>query len=86
MEEIDSGSSLPKMIGEILTFTAMLGGVEVECLVNTGSMVTLTSESNYKQKLESVCDGVQGGGKMLTRHGCHGLEVPHLRYQSWMCM
>ena len=33
MEEIDSGSSLPKMIGEILTSKAMLGGVEVECLV-----------------------------------------------------
>ena len=41
MEEIDSGSSLPKMISGTPTAAAKLAGVEVECLVDTGSMVTL---------------------------------------------
>lgn len=40
VQEIDSGSFLPKMIGGTPTATAKLAGVEVECLVDTGSMVT----------------------------------------------
>lgn len=60
--------------------TAKLAGVDVECLVDTGSMVTLVSETFYKQNLESVCGGVQGGGKMLTLRGANGLEIPYLGY------
>ena len=80
VEEIDSGSPLPKIIGGTPTATAKLAGVEVECLVDTGSMVTLISETFYKQKLESVCGEVKGGGKMLTLRGANGLEIPYLGY------
>ena len=52
----------------------------MECLVDTGSMVTLVSETFYKQKLEPVCGGVQGGAKMLTLRGANGLEIPYLGY------
>ena len=55
VEENDSGSPLPKIIGGTPTATAKLAGVEVECLIDTGSLVTLISETFYNQKLESVC-------------------------------
>ena len=42
----------------------------------------LISEIFYKQKLESVCGRVKGGGKMLTLRGAYGLEIPYLRYME----
>ena len=55
VEEIDSGSPLPKIVGGRPTTTAKLAGVEVECVVDMG---------------KSVCGGVQGGAKMLTLQRC----------------
>lgn len=80
MEELDSGSPPPEIVGGTPNTTAKLAGVEVECLVHTGSTVTLISETFYKQKLESVCSGVQGRGKMLALRGANGLKIPYLRY------
>ena len=80
MEENDSGSPLPKIVGGTPTTTTKLTGLEVECLIDTGSMVTLVSETFYKQKLEPVCGGVQGGAKMLTLQAANGLEIPYLGY------
>ena len=61
MEEIGSCSPLPKIVGVTQTTTAKLAEMEVECLFDTGSMVTPVSETFYNQKLKSVCGGVQGG-------------------------
>ena len=43
-------------------------------------MVTLILETLFKQKLESICGEVKGGGKMLTLPGANGLEIPYLGY------
>ena len=80
VEEIGSGSPLPKLVGGTQTMTTKLAGVEVECLVDMGSMVILVSEMFYKQKLESRCSGVQGRGKMLTLQGANRLEILYLGY------
>jgi len=80
VEEVNSGSPLSRIVGGTPTMTAKMAGVEVECLVDTGSMVTLISETFYKEKLESVCGRVQGVGRMLTMRGANGLEIPYLRY------
>ena len=80
VEEIDSGSPLPKIVGGTPTMIAKLAGVGVDCLVDTGSMVTLVSETFFRKKLEPVCGSVQGGGKMLTLRGANGLEIPYLGY------
>ena len=82
MEEIDRGSPLPKIIGGTPTATAMLAGLELKCLIDFGYMVTLISETFYKQKLESVCGGVKGGGKILMPCGANRLEIPYLGYQE----
>ena len=66
MEGTDGGSPLPKIVGGTPTTTAELAGMEVECVINTGCMMTLVSETFYKQKLESECGGLQGWAKMLT--------------------
>lgn len=60
--------------------TARMAGVEVECLIEIGSMVTLVSEAFCKEKLESVCGRVHGVGRMLTLRGANGLEIPYLGY------
>ena len=80
VEETNSGSPLAKIVGGTPAITAKLAGVEVECLLDTGSMVTLVSEAFYKQKLKSVCGGVKGGSQMLTLRGANGLEIPYLGY------
>ena len=60
--------------------TAKMAGVEIECLVDNSSMVTLVSEAFYKEKLESVCGRVHGIGRMLTLRGANGLKIPCLGY------
>lgn len=80
VEEVNSGSPLPRIVGGTPTMTAKMAGMEVECLVDTGSMVTLVSEAFYKEKLESVCGRVQGVARMLTLQGANGLEIPYLGY------
>ena len=82
VEEIDSGSPLPKIIGGTPTATAKLAGLELKCLIDFGYMVTLISETFYKQKLESVCGGLKGGGKILMPCGANRLEIPYLGYQE----
>jgi len=51
VEEVNSGSPLPRIVGGTPTMTAKMAGMEVECLVDTGSMVTLISETFYKRSL-----------------------------------
>ena len=74
------GLPLPKIFGRTPTMTARIAGVEIECLVDTGSTVTLVSGAFYKEKLESVCGRVHGVGRMLTLRGANGLEIPYLGY------
>ena len=80
VEEVNSGSPLPNIVGGMPTMTAKMAGMEIECLVDTGSMVTLVSEAFYKEKLESVCGRVHGVGRMLTLPAANGLEIPYLGY------
>ena len=80
MEETDSGLHLPQLVGNSPATTAKLAGVEIECLVDTGSMVSLVTETFYKDKLKEVCGGVQGSGKMLNLCGANGLQIPYLGY------
>lgn len=80
VEEVNSGSPLPKIVGKTPTITARMEGVEVECLIDTGSIVTQVSEAFYKEKLESECGRVHGVGRMPTLRRANGLEIPYLGY------
>ena len=79
VEDDDSGSPLPdNVVGMTPTTTATMAGAEIECLVDTASMVTLVSETFYTQK--SKCGRVRSCGKMLALKGANGLEIPYLGY------
>ena len=80
MEEINSGSPLPRIFGGTPTTRAKLAGVEVKCLVHTSSMVILVSENFFEEKLKPICSRAQGKGKMFTLLGANSLEIPYLGY------
>ncbi|XP_048576473.1 uncharacterized protein LOC125558952 [Nematostella vectensis] len=74
-QKAGNGSPLPQPAIKV-----KLAGEEVECLIDTGSMVSLVTENFYKTKLKNVSGRVQGGGKMLSLRGANGLEIPYLGY------
>ena len=80
MEEINSGSPLPRIFGGTPTTRAKLADVEVKCLVHTSSMVILVSENFFEEKLKPICSRAQGKGKMFTLLGANSLEIPYLGY------
>ena len=55
--------------------TAKMAGVEVACLIDTLTLVSLTFS---KEKLKSICGRVHGVGRILTLQGANGLEIPYL--------
>lgn len=55
--------------------TAKMAGIEVTCLIDILTLVSLTF---YKEKLESICSRVHGVGRILTLQGANGLEIPYL--------
>ena len=68
------------MVGGTPTVQAKLGGVDVLCVVDTGSMVSFVTEEFYKKKLQPTCGHVQEDGQMLTLRAANGLEIPYLGY------
>ena len=80
VEEINSGSPLPRIFGGTPTTRAKLAGVEVKCLVHTSSMVILVSENFFEEKLKPICSRAQGKGKMFTLLGANSFEIPYLGY------
>ena len=88
VEKGNSGSKpLPKdectpihMVGGTPTVQARLGGVDVLCVVDSGSMVSFVTEEFYKKKLQPTCGRVRKDGRMLTLRAANGLEIPYLGY------
>ena len=88
VEEVNSGSKpLPDdkhtpihMVGGTPTVQAKLGGIDVLCVVDSGSMVSFVTEEFYKKKLQPTCGRVQQDGRMLTLCAANGLEIPYLGY------
>ena len=84
----NSGSKpLPKdectpihMVGGTPTVQARLGGVDVLCVVDSGSMVSFVTEEFYKKKLQPTCGRVRKDGRMLTLRAANGLEIRYLGY------
>ena len=87
VERYDSGSNPPEtcdpllkcLVGQTPTVVAKLNGVEVECIVDTGSMVSFITEAFYREKLLPACGEVQETS-MLNIRGANGLEIPYVGY------
>ena len=68
------------MVGGTPTIQARLGGVDVLCMVDSGSMVSFVTEDFYKKKLQPTCGHMRKDGQMLTLRAANGLEIPYLGY------
>ena len=62
------------------TVQAKLDGVDVLCLVDSGSMVSFVTEEFYNKKLKRTSGHVREDGQMLTLRAANGLEIPYLGY------
>ena len=88
MEELKSGSKpLPNdkytsihMVGGTPTVQARLGGIDMLCVVDSGSMLSFFTEVFYKKKLQPTCGRVQQDGRMVTLRAANGLEIPYRGY------
>ena len=85
--EEDSGSKpdttdhiLRTVVGGTTILYAKMGGTEVQCVVDTGSMVSFVPEAVYKEVLLPQCGKAKGIGNVLTVRGANGLEIPYLGY------
>ena len=72
------------MVGGTPTIQARLGGVDVLCMVDSGSMVSFVTEDFYKKKLQPTCGHMRKDGQMLTLRAANGLEIPYLGYLELM--
>ena len=57
------------MIGGTPTVQAKLGGVDVFCVVDSGSMVSFVTEEFDKEKLQPTCGHVKNG-QIMTKGCC----------------
>jgi len=68
------------MVGGTPTVQAKLGGVDVLCVVDSGSMVSFVTEDFYRKKLQPTCGRVKRRKQMLTLRAANGLEIPYVGY------
>ena len=57
-----------------------MAGVDVDCLMDTGSQVSLVSESFFKEHIQSATCNLKSAHNWLTIRAVDGLEVPYLGY------
>ena len=75
------GNRMPiHMVGGILMVQAKLGGVDMLCVVDSGSTVSFITEDHCRKKLQPTCGCVKRREQMLTLHAANGLEIPYVGY------
>ena len=71
---------LEHLIGDSPIITVTMAGVNLECLVDTGSQVTLVNESFYLTHLQPRGHKLTTVRNWLTIRAADGLELPYLGY------
>ena len=69
-----------KFVGTSPTVMARVHGVPVRSLLDTVSMVTLVTESFFKDKFESLLSNPHDASKLLKLQGANGLNIPYLGF------
>lgn len=54
-------------------------GVEINCLLDTGSMVTTIMESFYRNNIETLCKNIKNDVK-LNLKAANGISIPYIGY------
>ena len=68
---------MDKTVGQRPTTKAKFAGVEVNCLVDTGSMVTTISETFFKDWIRAAGRDIVDPVEWLTVRAANGIEVPY---------
>ena len=68
------------LIGPTPVIQVTMGGVEVPCLVDTGSNVTIITESFFREHFESKGESALKECGWLTLRAVNGMSMPYLGY------
>ena len=79
-EVAQSVFSLDRLVGDSPIIKATMAGVDVDCLIDTGSQVTLVSESFYVEHLRPRGHLLTTVRNWLTVRAADGLELPYIGY------
>ncbi len=78
--ELKGKQALCKLVGNCPSVTITMGGVEVPCLLDTGSMVTTISEGFFFQHFEPWGKEKLHSCGWLQLRAANGLDIPYLGY------
>ena len=77
----DKGSaSSYKLVGGQLVGQVMIGGKEVSCLMDTGSMVSIISEDFFFKEIQPNGGLLQKPLEWLKPRAANGLKLPYIGY------
>ena len=69
-----------RALGKRPVLSVKMGGVDVNCLLDTGSQVTTVTESFFQEHLQSVCKQIVSPGSWITLTAANGLQIPYSGY------
>lgn len=73
-------SNLSKLVGNCPVVEVTMGGVKVQCLLDTGSMVTTITESCFNNHFANMLKGSLQDCGWLGLKAANGLDIPYLGY------
>lgn len=75
----------PKLVGSCPKVTINMGGVDVSCLLDTGSMVTTITESFFAKHFKSWGPEKLKACHWLRLRAANGLDIPYVGYLELDC-
>ena len=79
-ERGSSKKQATKTVGHCPTVTICIGGKEVTCLLDTGSMVTTVTEDFFRKNLQDKCDMMNSSFYCLK--AANGIDLPYIGFIS----
>ena len=77
---IDMSRVYEKAVGECPVATVRLGGVDVHCLLDSGSEVSTITEEFFNKHFHPQGETLLPTGNWLRLTAANGLEIPYVRY------
>lgn len=75
---VSSMQNSPPLIGKCPIVDVVMGGVEVKCLLDTGSMVTTITESFFKEAFQHLMAPRLRSCGWLALKAANGLDIPYV--------
>ena len=80
VKDISTPSLRPALIGECPGVEVEVNGQIIPCLLDTGSQVTLMSQTLFRQRLGNVGLEVGEESRWLSLKAANGLQIPYIGY------